>query len=122
MRKQPRTKALTRVLLLSTTLAVSTFLISPWAAVAHVHHRQVPPSGDAFARLRSCESGGDYGAKAGNRYFGAYQFSAATWRSLGYDGLPHEAPPEVQDDAARRLQARSGWGQWPGCARKLRLR
>lgn len=122
MRKQPRTKALTRVLLLSTTLAVATFLISPWAATAHVHRSLVPPSDDAFARLRACESGGDYGAKAGKRYFGAYQFSVPTWRSLGLDGLPHEAPPEVQDDAARRLQARSGWRQWPGCARKLGLR
>ena len=121
MRKQPRTKALTRVLLLSTTLAVATFLISPWAAVAHVHHRDVPATDEAFARLRQCESGGDY-ARAGRRYFGAYQFSPSTWRAMGYAGLPHEAPPEVQDDAARRLQARSGWRQWPGCARKLGLR
>ena len=28
-----------------------------------------------------------------------------TWRTLGYPGLPHEAPPEVQDEAARKLQA-----------------
>ena len=122
MRKQPRTKALTRVLSLSATLAVAMFVMSPWAAVAHVHHRQAPPTDDAFARLRSCESGGDYAAKNRNRYFGAYQFSPSTWRAMGYAGLPHEAPPEVQDDAARRLQARSGWGQWPGCARKLGLR
>lgn len=78
----------------------------------------VPPSGDLWERLRRCESHGNYATNTGNGYYGAYQFSAPTWRSMntGYD-LPHLAPPEVQDDAARRLQARSGWGQWPVCAR-----
>ena len=123
MRKQPRTKALTRVLSLSATLAVAMFVTSPWAATAHVAPKtKVPPTEDAFVRLRTCESGGDYTAKNRNRYFGAYQFSPSTWRAMGLAGLPHEAPPEVQDDAARRLQARSGWGQWPACARKLGLR
>jgi len=45
-----------------------------------------------------------------------------TWRTLGYPGLPHEAPPEMQDEAARRLQARSGWGQWPVCSRRIGAR
>ena len=84
-----------------------------------------PPSSsatpDKLAKLRRCESGGNYGAK-GRRYYGAYQFSPSTWRSLGYSGLPHEAPPHLQDDAARRLASRSGWSQWPACARKLGLR
>ena len=123
MRKQPRTTALTRVLLLATALPVATLLISPWGATAHVVHRpQLAATSDSFARLRACESNGDYAANARNRYFGAYQFSPGTWRSLGYAGLPSEAPPAVQDEAARRLQARSGWGQWPACARKLGLR
>lgn len=76
---------------------------------------------DKLAKLRRCESGGDYSAR-GRRYFGAYQFSPATWRSLGYSGLPHEAPPHVQDEAARRLASRSGWSQWPACSKKLGLR
>lgn len=79
-------------------------------------------SGGAFARLRKCESGGNYAANTGNGYYGAYQFSLSTWRSLGYGGYPHQASPATQDAAARRLQARSGWGQWPACARKLGLR
>jgi len=79
-------------------------------------------SGDAFARLRQCESGGNYAANTGNGYYGAYQFSLSTWRSLGYAGYPHTASPATQDEAARRLQARSGWGQWPSCARRLGLR
>jgi resuscitation-promoting factor RpfA len=81
------------------------------------------PSDDLiWQRLRNCEAGGRYNANTGNGYYGAYQFSAGTWRSLGYKGLPHQAPPEVQDEAARKLQARSGWGQWPACARRLGVR
>lgn len=75
-----------------------------------------------WQRLRNCEAGGRYQANSGNGYYGAYQFSARTWRSLGYRGLPHQAPPEVQDEAARKLQARSGWGQWPACSRRIGAR
>jgi len=74
---------------------------------------------DPFAALRQCESGGNYGTDTGNGYYGAYQFTAGTWRSLGFGGLPSQAPPAVQDRAARELQARRGWGQWPSCARRL---
>jgi hypothetical protein len=76
---------------------------------------------DPLAALRSCESGGDYRANTGNGYYGAYQFTADAWHSLGYRGLPNQAAPAVQDEAAARLQARSGWSQWPGCSAELRL-
>jgi hypothetical protein len=78
-------------------------------------------SGDVWAALRSCESNGNYADNTGNGYYGAYQFSAGTWHSLGYPGLPSNAAPAVQDQAAQRLQARSGWGQWPSCSRSLGL-
>jgi hypothetical protein len=77
---------------------------------------------DVWARLRRCEAGGDYTRNSGNGYYGAYQFSAATWRSLGYPGLPHQAPPAVQDEAAQKLQRRSGWGQWPACSGRIGAR
>jgi transglycosylase-like protein len=81
------------------------------------------PSDDLiWQRLRNCEAGGRYERNSGNSYYGAYQMSAGTWRSLGYKGLPHQAPPEVQDEAARKLQARSGWGQWPACSRRVGAR
>ena len=76
---------------------------------------------DQLRRLRNCESGGNYSINTGNGYYGAYQFALGTWRSLGYSGYPHQASPSTQDQAARELQARSGWGQWPACARKLGL-
>jgi hypothetical protein len=75
-----------------------------------------------WQRLRNCEAGGRYDRNSGNGYYGAYQMSAGTWRSLGYKGLPHQSPPEVQDEAARKLQARSGWGQWPACSRRVGAR
>jgi hypothetical protein len=74
-----------------------------------------------FARLRQCESGGNYRINTGNGYYGAYQFDLRTWRGLGYSGRPHEASPGTQDAAARELQAQRGWQPWPACSRKLGL-
>jgi hypothetical protein len=123
--------------LLATALLSSGFAADPAGAttVARRIHRpyhyrtsrsafrsQALPAGDVWARLRACESGGRYTVNTGNGFYGAYQFHPRTWRTLGYAGLPHEAPPEVQDEAARRLQARSGWGQWPVCSRRIGAR
>lgn len=72
-------------------------------------------SGDPFAAIRQCESGGNYSTNTGNGFYGAYQFTQSTWSSLGYSGRPDQAPPAVQDQAARQLAARSGFGQWPVC-------
>ena len=69
-----------------------------------------------FACIRQLESGNNYKSPGG----GAYQFQDATWRSLGYSGDPADAPPAVQDEAARKLQARDGWTPWttaPLCGR-----
>jgi LysM repeat protein len=79
-------------------------------------------SGDVWARLAACESGGNPAINTGNGYYGAYQFSASTWRSVGGSGLPHQASLEEQTARAQALQARSGWGQWPACSAKLGLR
>jgi hypothetical protein len=80
-----------------------------------------PGSGDVWAALRQCESGGNYADNTGNGYYGAYQFSLGTWQGLGMTGIPSDAPPATQDQAARNLQSRSGWGQWPACAHRLSL-
>jgi hypothetical protein len=74
-----------------------------------------------FARLRQCESGGDYSINTGNGFYGAYQFDQRTWHGLGYSGLPSNAAPGTQDQAAQDLQAARGWQPWPACARKLGL-
>jgi resuscitation-promoting factor RpfA len=92
------------------------------ALVAGTAHADQPPTVANFERLAQCESGGRWNINTGNGYYGGLQFSAATWRSIGYGGLPHQASREVQIQAGQKLQARSGWGQWPACSRKLGLR
>jgi len=69
-----------------------------------------------FACIRQLESGNNYSSPGG----GAYQFQDATWQSLGYKGSAQDAAPAVQDEAARKLQAREGWSPWttaPLCGR-----
>jgi uncharacterized protein YabE (DUF348 family) len=66
-------------------------------------------------KIAACESGGNWQTNTGNGYYGGLQFSAATWKSVGGPGLPHENSREIQIKYAKILQQRSGWGQW-GCA------
>jgi hypothetical protein len=82
---------------------------------------QPAPAGGVWAELRACESGGNYAEDTGNGYYGAYQFALSTWEGLGFSGLPSDAPPAVQDQAAEELQAAYGWGQWPACSAELGL-
>jgi Transglycosylase-like domain len=117
--KKPRTKSV------KTSTATSTVVISPVMASTAQPPNALASTSDpmetAFAGLRKCESGGRYNLNTGNGYYGAYQFSPTTWSRLGFAGLPHEASPATQDAAARKLQAKAGWGQWPACSRKLGL-
>ena len=86
-------------------------------------HTAGGPSDAVLARLRGCESGGNYSAvNSSGTFRGAYQFSRATWNSVargvlpGYVNVdPAAAPPYVQDAMARALWIRSGSGQWPVC-------
>lgn len=79
-------------------------------------------SGSVWDRLASCESGGNWSINTGNGYYGGLQFSAATWRSVGGTGYPHQHSRAEQIKRGKILQARSGWGQWPACSAKLGLR
>lgn len=109
-----------------TTVRASRAAGQPRPAVAA---RPAPPrpaaavGGDVWGALARCESGGNPQAVGGGgRYYGAFQMTPSTWRSLGYSGLPTDHSYGTQLAAAQRLQARSGWGQWPHCSRKLGLR
>ena len=79
------------------------------------------PNAADWLELRTCESSDNYQENTGNGYFGAYQFSQATWSGLGYPGRPDQEPPSMQDQAAATLQAESGWGAWPSCSAALGL-
>ena len=70
--------------------------------------------------LARCESGGNPRAVSSTgRYRGLYQFSIATWRSVGGSGDPIDASPAEQTYRAKILYNRSGRGQWPVCGRYL---
>ncbi len=79
-------------------------------------------SGDfaaALAKLRQCEAGGNYANKRNPSYRGAYQFGYTTWGNYGGYYDPADAPPAVQDEAARKLYERRGWQPWPHCGSTL---
>ena len=73
---------------------------------------------DAIAR---CESGGNPDAYNPAGYYGAFQFSLATWHGLGFTGDPRDYTYAEQKYAALHLVARSGYSPWPHCARSLGL-
>lgn len=79
-------------------------------------------SGDfaaALAKLRSCESGGNYANKKNPLYRGAYQYSYSTWANYGGYYDPADAPAAVQDQAVRNTYLRRGWQPWPNCGKGL---
>lgn len=76
---------------------------------------------DTWAKLRMCESTGNYATNTGNGFYGAYQFTLPTWQGLGLSGLPSNAAPAVQDEAALELYNSRGWQPWPACSAKLGL-
>ncbi|WP_431061451.1 ubiquitin-like domain-containing protein [Streptomonospora nanhaiensis] len=88
-----------------------------------------PPAGGGaaadlnWAALARCESGGDAGAvNSAGGYYGLYQFSAATWQSVGGTGLPSDAGASEQTRRAQRLYDAVGgnWrSQWPHCGAHL---
>jgi Transglycosylase-like domain/Putative peptidoglycan binding domain len=69
-----------------------------------------------LAKIAACESGGDPTAVSRDgHYRGKYQFTRATWRSLGGSGDPARAPEATQDAMAAKLLALRGTAPWPVC-------
>lgn len=80
------------------------------------------PSADGlnWAALARCESGGRPTAVSSTgKYRGMYQFSQATWNSVGGTGDPAKASADEQTYRAQLLYKRSGAGQWPHCGKNL---
>ena len=102
----------------ATTAAVALATVAGTACSPPAHR---PAASDLY-RLRMCESGGNYAIATGNGYYGAYQFDAGTWHSLGFGGLPNQAAGWIQDMAVVRLWQQRGWAPWPGCAASIGLR
>lgn len=73
-----------------------------------------------WAALANCESGGRPNAVSSTgKYRGMYQFSQATWSSVGGAGDPAAASADEQTYRAQLLYQRSGAGQWPKCGPRL---
>ena len=71
--------------------------------------------------VANCESGGtpqgrvydgDPFIKTNPAYRGRWQFSWATWATVGGHGDPADAPVWEQNERAYMLWKRDGWGQW----------
>ena len=71
-----------------------------------------------WTALAKCESGGNPKAVNPAGYYGLYQFSLSTWKSVGGSGNPINASPAEQLARAQALYARGGAGQW-GCGSHL---
>ncbi|MCK9894289.1 transglycosylase family protein [Frankia sp. AgB32] len=107
--------------ILRTTGAVTALVSSGLAVTAVGASPAGAATSDDFAKLRQCESGGNYSINTGNGFSGAYQFDDQTWHGLGYSGRPYQASPAAQDEAAAKLYNSRGWQPWPSCSRKMGL-
>ena len=86
----------------------------------------VPSMNDpVWNRLAQCEANGNWrNISANGMYYGGLQFHPQTWRSVGGQGMPHEASREEQIRRAQLLLAKpwATWSnQWPACSRRLGL-
>lgn len=75
-----------------------------------------------WAGLAKCESGGNPKAVNPAGYYGLYQFSMATWQSVGGTGKPSDASAGEQTYRAQMLynKVNGRWqGQWPNCGKFL---
>jgi hypothetical protein len=86
---------------------------------AHRRHKaQRSIASPTLQAIAACESGGNPSAiGGGGQYRGKYQFSMATWASVGGTGDPATASEAEQDRRASMLYARTGAASWPVCGR-----
>ena len=74
-----------------------------------------------MAKIAECESGGNPTAVSPNgEYRGKYQFSQATWESLGGTGDPAEADENVQDMSPPGSTSSAASRPWPACSGRSR--
>jgi hypothetical protein len=110
-----------RRILRGTVLTLLAAAIPLSIAVVTATTAAADPTSSNWAKLRNCESGGNYRIVAVNGHYGAYQFDLATWRSVGGTGKPSAATPAEQNFRALYLYRMRGWQPWT-CARMLGLK
>jgi hypothetical protein len=67
--------------------------------------------------IAACESGSNPGTDTGNGFYGKFQFTIETWKSVGGSGNPALASEAQQNQRAAMLYAREGASPWPVCGR-----
>ncbi|MER5536111.1 transglycosylase family protein [Streptomyces mirabilis] len=75
--------------------------------------------------IAKCESGGRWHANTGNHHYGGLQFRQSTWVAFGglaYARRADLARRKEQIKVAKRVVAVQGWGAWPVCAKRYKLR
>jgi hypothetical protein len=83
---------------------------------AHAAAANAPAASPALESIAACESGGNpHAIGGGGTYRGKYQFSYATWASVGGSGDPAAASEAEQDRRAAMLYSRTGASSWPVC-------
>lgn len=94
----------------------SSVMVAPVTKVQSIGAKDFPANVNAlnWQALAKCESTNNPKAVnlTNHKYFGMYQFSLATWASVGGSGNPVDATPEEQLARAKLLYIRSGAGQW----------
>lgn len=82
-----------------------------------------PGDGSRWDQLAQCESGGNWGyGLVSGTFSGGLMFATSTWLAQGggeFAPFPYMATREQQIIIAEKTLASGGWGQWPGCSRKL---
>lgn len=98
--------------------------VAPIAALAPAKPPRVVPvaGGDIVAKWQSeidsvvyCESRGDYSINTGNGFYGGGQWLPSTWRSIGGEGMPHQASKAEQDYRMALMFEAGRRGEWPNC-------
>jgi uncharacterized protein YabE (DUF348 family) len=115
-------------------LVSATVTRKPVTQVVEVGTKQKPSSGGGsssgnvggsvdslnWAALAECESGGNPNAvTSAGPYYGLYQFSASTWRSVGGTGVPTDFGAGEQTLRAKKLYQQQGDSPWPVCGSRL---
>jgi uncharacterized protein YabE (DUF348 family) len=115
-------------------LVSATVTRKPVTQVVDVGTKQKPSSGGGsssgnvggsvdslnWAALAECESGGNPNAvNSAGPYYGLYQFSASTWRSVGGTGVPTDFGAGEQTLRAKKLYQQQGDSPWPVCGSRL---
>jgi len=112
-------------------LVTATVTRKPVTQVVEVGTKNRPSSGGGsgnvggsvdslnWSALAECESGGNPNAVNPAGYYGLYQFSVSTWRSVGGTGKPTDFGAAEQTLRAKKLYQSQGDSPWPNCGSRL---